>query len=471
MNRRSVVPRPPGETVPELNSSTIHRTAVSRTARTGKRGSDYSASRRLAVAGILSLFLVLLFALVAFLGARALNNNHDRGDLERPLRAASRSKKDPSSQVCKDRSYDDWRKLATEMASLPARAAIQRLEEDDPFGTRHFEERLTSEEQRLGRVLDFGEFKKLFGGACCGSDRITLPDRRRHDKSDYFRRGRPGTFLFFQHLRKAGGTHFCSLARANLPEQGVPKYYCMPDYKWSNFTGAGYLHHWNNAEIARRMKESGHRIAGNEWDNFDPSNHFDLPAVFATSFRRPLDRALSQFRFECIEDRGCKIKNVTKWWDRRKDLYNVYTITFADPPGPLRYKWLLEAYRDDGSSRQHAAKRADLIGRALDTVSRFDLVLVMEWLSYAGPQVRDVLGFKDTSVLTERVRPHIGQHQREDGQDTNALGASGITKASWDPKKYLDPVQYLTMSEDLALDFILTDAARRMFLERIACSD
>ena len=108
---------------------------------------------------------------------------------------------------------------------------------------------------------------------------------------------------------------------------------------------------------------------------------------------------------------------------------------------------------------------------ALDTVAKFHLVLVMEWLAYAPALVSSVLGFQDTSSMTTRVRPHIGQFKRNDGQEHNALGAAGITKASWDPKNYLSPAQYKVMSEDLALDEILTDAARRMFLERIVCGD
>lgn len=107
----------------------------------------------------------------------------------------------------------------------------------------------------------------------------------------------------------------------------------------------------------------------------------------------------------------------------------------------------------------------------MDTVAQFHLVLVMEWLAYAPSLVREVLGFVDTSALTERVRPHITQYERNDGQEKNQLGAAGIGKASWLPKDYLTTQQYKTMSEDLALDEILTDVARRFFLERVVCGD
>lgn len=228
---------------------------------------------------------------------------------------------------------------------------------------------------------------------------------------------------------------------------------------WSGNKNAGYLHSWSNHEIITRMASSGFRIAGNEWENFDVSRHFDLPAVFATSFRKPLDRALSQFRFECVEDRGCVIKDVHQWWGRRMDLWNVYTRTFADPaPGVKQY------FR--GS---HSQERRTLIATAMDTLSKFHIVLEMEYLAYAAPQVTSILGFDDLSALTTRVRPHITQAVRNDGQDKNNLGSASIAKASWVPKEYLDKEQYKRMSEDLALDEILTDVARRMFLERLVC--
>lgn len=171
---------------------------------------------------------------------------------------------------------------------------------------------------------------------------------------------------------------------------------------------------------------------------------------------------LEQFRFECIEDRGCRIKNLTKWWTKRTDLTNVYTWTFANE-GVRRVSI--------GTTKEDSMKRQNLVGKALDTVAKFNLVMVMEWLAYAPNHVRDVLGFQDTKTLTERVRPHIGQAKREDGQEHNSLGAAGIAKASWTPEEYLPPETYKVMSKNLALDEILTDAARRIFLERLVCSD
>ncbi|KAL7552582.1 hypothetical protein ACHAWF_015836 [Thalassiosira exigua] len=314
--------------------------------------------------------------------------------------------------------FERYSKIAQDLAALSPSGTLERLKRDDPFGTEKFDAALLERETTLGRVLTIDEIEQLF--PCPGDEeRITLPDFRVEQKARDFREEKKGTFLFFQHLRKAGGTNFCSLAEANLPRKAQPRYYCMPDMGWSGNKNAGYLHSWPNDEIIKRMASSGFRIAGNEWENFDPSRHFDLPAVFATSFRKPLDRALSQFRFECIEDRGCKIKDVHKWWEKRTDLYNIYVNMHT----PIQ-------------------------------------------------SILTVLPVQSKHLRTQLLGPELTlTAKREDGQDENKLGSASIKKASWVPEEYLDADQYKKMSEDLALDEILTQVARRMFLERLVCKD
>jgi len=405
-----------------------------------------------------------------------INGIQMRGEIQKPQQRRVRVD-DPfdNDAFSNKRNYYEWKKYAVHLAGMAPTDIVDILKQDDPFGVRTFEAQLLKTESEKGRFLSLEELQYIFpcptsggGGGDNGNDnsaaeRITLPDQRDHGKAEAFRNGTVPYFLFFQHLRKAGGTNFCSLAEHNLKKNELPIYYCMPDYHWNlQNRGAGYLARYDNKVIVQNMKEKGHKIAGNEWDPFDSDRFFYLPATFATSFRRPLDRALSQFRFECMEERGCKTKNVTKWWKKRRDLTNVYTWTFANE-GVRRVSI--------GNSPQDAYRRKELIGKALDAVAKFNLVMVMEWLAYAPTHVTQVLGFKDTRSLTERVRPHINQHKREDGQEHNDMGAAGIAKASWTPEDYLPPALYDQMSHDLALDEILTDAARRMFLERIVCND
>lgn len=63
--------------------------------------------------------------------------------------------------------------------------------------------------------------------------RLTLPDKIDHSVPDKFRNGDEGTWVLFQHLRKAGGTAFCDLSTKNLGKKAVPPYFCMPDNRGS----------------------------------------------------------------------------------------------------------------------------------------------------------------------------------------------------------------------------------------------
>jgi hypothetical protein len=103
----------------------------------------------------------------------------------------------------KKRTYKDWKQLAVQLARLPADELLQELRDKDPFGTRTFEEQLLQEETRLGRILQLPqEIRTLF--PCPDNDnRISYPDQRNLLQATNFRNGMPGTFLFFQHLRKA----------------------------------------------------------------------------------------------------------------------------------------------------------------------------------------------------------------------------------------------------------------------------
>lgn len=340
-----------------------------------------------------------------------------------------------STAVEKTGGYHYWRHIAVNLAKLPADQVLAELGHKDPFEMQAFEARLLRAESKKGSLLALPELKRLF--KCPPNEkRMTLPDARNQVTLKAFRKrddaNRPFTFLFFQHLRKAGGTTFCNLVGRNLPPGSVPPYFCMPDFQWrpQDTVCAGCLGRWETHEIVSRLQAEGHLMAGNEWDAFDPSRFLELPAVFATIFRRPLDRALSQFRFECIEDRGCEEKNVTKWWETEKDLRNVYTWTFTN----LNRLLNANVYR---SSRPSAGEiRGNLVGQALDTMSKFHLILVMEWLGYSEAQVESVLGFSNLALLTHRVRPHMALHARNDGQEVNQLGAGGVDLASWSPKEY-----------------------------------
>ena len=124
------------------------------------------------------------------------------------------------------------------------------------------------------------------------SNKLTYPDLINHNISVAFRAHMDGTYILFQHLRKAGGTAFCDLAQSNLERKAVPSYFCMPDNRGSLATPP-----WNDgAYLSNHMKKYGFRIAANEWDVFLSEMHQWPGAVLATTFRHPIDRWYSQYR-------------------------------------------------------------------------------------------------------------------------------------------------------------------------------
>jgi hypothetical protein len=170
------------------------------------------------------MFLLYSFVSLHFLSRNEMENPTSEKETIQKPGTQRQPRKLPTTNK---RHFLYWRDLAVKLAALPPDQVLTTLETQDPFGVRHFEEQLLQTEASKGAFLDLNELRGLFS---CPDDRITLPDQRDNDKAEAFRNGTLTHFLFFQHLRKAGGTNFCALAEHNLPKKQVPRYYCMPDY-------------------------------------------------------------------------------------------------------------------------------------------------------------------------------------------------------------------------------------------------
>ena len=184
---------------------------------------------------------------------------------------------------------------------------VSQLEQSDPFGTAKPESFVCPDKRNRVDSVEDGVKSPFYDS----------------ESTSAFKRGDKDAFIFYQHLRKAGGTGFCDLAKKNMGKEEIPKYYCMPDRKGSLSTPP-----WNKAEyLAKQLSSKGHRIASNEWDAWNAQNHnkHALPkAVFVTTFRHPLDRWYSQYRFEHLEhrdgsDKGAPRRTFIDYYDRQKD--------------------------------------------------------------------------------------------------------------------------------------------------------
>ena len=84
---------------------------------------------------------------------------------------------------------------------------------------------------KLYTLLNSDTYAYLLSLTYCPSaaDRIDYPRISNYNNLDAFKYNESGSFIFYQHLRKAGGTGFCDLAKSNLGAKHIPPYYCMPD--------------------------------------------------------------------------------------------------------------------------------------------------------------------------------------------------------------------------------------------------
>jgi hypothetical protein len=288
------------------------------------------------------------------------------------------------------------------------------------------------------------------------SQRIDFPNVANWDNVHNFRANVPGSIIFYQHLRKAGGTGFCDLAKNNLPKGSIPPYYCMPDNRGSLATPP-----WvNTSYLLNEMTKRGRRIAANEWDAFYEL-HSQIPnVVLATTIRHPIDRWYSQYRFEHLEHRDGSAPDAKRnpfrtWYNNNKGWTmgtNYYVKTFigsedAHPPSNTGdFYWTYHKF-------QKQPITWDLFVRSLRNFRRFHVILVTEWLDSSVPLIERVLGWK---TPPKQVLPHEVQAVR-------------ATKKSLAAKDILPPDDYAAVLKENVFDLLFFTIAKRIYLERLAC--
>lgn len=265
-----------------------------------------------------------------------------------------------------------------------------------------------------------------------------------------------GSFIFYQHVRKAGGTGFCDLARRNMKRAEVPPYYCMPDRRGSLVTPP----YDQTRHLADEMASKGYRVAANEWDVYYKRIGGLPGVVLATTLRDPLDRWYSQYRFEHLEHRdgSSAFDSIVPF----KDYYNghrgwaqgdnYYVKTFyGEPhahPEPRNndFYWSFHKYR---------FKKVpwEMFLSAIHNLRSFHLVLVLEWMSYFAPVIERELGWTKSA---RQVLPHESQNVR--GNKTSPSARQVLS--SYDLNFVLD----LNWQ-----DLLFYHLARRMALDKHFC--
>jgi hypothetical protein len=272
-----------------------------------------------------------------------------------------------------------------------------------------------------------------------------------------FRNGDPATWIFYQHLRKAGGTGFCQLATDNMGRSRIPPYYCMVDNRGSLATPP-----WNNSEYTvNALITRGFRITANEWDVFYESMFGWPGAVFATTIRDPIDRIFSQYRFEHLErrDGSTTQKRVTakQYYNQLKGWTmgaNYYIKTFEGSPDTK----IAQPKTGDFYWTYHKFNNREITWEmfvsALRNIMKFQVIFVTEWLDATSPIVLNhTLGW---TVPPKKVLPHEVQALRGNAKSITAEQA-------------IPPDDYNYLLLENALDLLFFRCVQRIYLERLKC--
>jgi hypothetical protein len=273
-----------------------------------------------------------------------------------------------------------------------------------------------------------------------------------------FVQGKSGSWIFYQHLRKAGGTGFCQLAKDNLGKNHVPPYYCMVDDRGSLATPP-----WNNPQyLSKIMQDRDFRMTSNEWDVFY-KEMFNWPgAIFATTIRDPIDRIYSQYRFEHLERRDGASAAAPRM--SAKDYYlsirgwtmgnNYYIKTFVGesdkiiaPAKTGDFYWTYHKYHNKKVTW-------NMFESAMQNIMKYHLIFVTEWLEPSSSVILNKsLGWK---VPPKQVLPHEQQAIR-------------LNKKSPPASELLPKEDYLFLLKDNILDLLFFRTVQRMYLERLKC--
>ncbi|EGB12907.1 hypothetical protein AURANDRAFT_60941 [Aureococcus anophagefferens] len=297
----------------------------------------------------------------------------------------------------------------------------------------------------------------------------TCPDRRLLSSSPRrnpsraaaanLKAAKPGAFVWFDHLSKAGGTSFCEFARRNLGIKRTPSYYCMPpDPKVPGPDGR--VGRWPGPQLKGYIERTKHAVVANEWDAFPApvlERDFRDAAVLMTIIRDPLDRLVSTHKFWGILNNPAKVKPELVPWLKRKNaaararpMRRDTTNDFLSQVGRDNFAtWKFASYaepRFDDCKGDKACAR-DALATALAVLEKFHVVVPTTWQAWAGPLYA---GFGWTRLEEVHV-VNIGKVQ------------------SSSSKKDLAPSDYAALREANVLDEVLWHWARRAFLERLRC--
>jgi hypothetical protein len=201
-------------------------------------------------------------------------------------------------------------------------------------------------------------------------------------------------------------------------------------------------------------------MVANEWDVIY-DRHFFIPnVVLATTFRHPIDRWYSQYRFEHLEHRdgstaASQPTPFPKWYDSSKSWTmgtNYYVSTFegtedgVEPKHKGDFYWTYHKFWNKPMTW-------DMFAKATLNIRRFHLILITEWLDSSSVLLNRVLGWH---VPPKQVLPHESQALRDTHRSVGARAS-------------LSEADYNRITEENIFDLLFFHIVKRIYLERLIC--
>jgi hypothetical protein len=271
-----------------------------------------------------------------------------------------------------------------ELARLPFLELKRRLYDEDIFQLKVLE---TSKQCPIPMLLS-------------NSSPIWFPSEQYVKRKKIVLNATNNLLLWYEHLSKAGGTSFCKLAQMNLKPKQVPPYYCMPR---DGTLPDGRVGLWSNGKLKSYLQQNPLiRIVSNEWQPFPPERWTMRDQLYlATTLRDPLDRLLSAYHFwGILHNPDTKNKpSFSEWLERKRKRSALKTPRDMDHAIHIgRYNFMVWKFSNgtmpqgrqsssngneipEGISRREEKVWIHPFTTAIRTLSKFDLVLILELMS------------------------------------------------------------------------------------------
>jgi len=350
---------------------------------------------------------------------------------------------------------------------------------------------------------------ELRKGQCpwSGDDLIEwLPERPLLKSSEWFRQDNGSSngdkagkhskvAVFYEHLSKAGGTSFCTMAKANMPREEIPKYYCMPSEPGMVDARVGS---WTREKLVDyfvdKPQTKNHRLVSNEWEPFNRDflelqmmsdldlaggNNGGVYLLFVTTIRNPINRLLSAYKFWGILNNPASEKpSIEEFLQRRGRRANRWKILSEDYAGNVgRYNFAtwkfsggklpvtnlqMDAERHLKSGAKSAATIREIentqkeqvwrqsFSVAVTLLAKFDLAIPMELFDEHHEPLQHLLGW------TNFEKSHVVNIGKVQNNDATTELHSEVYDVLWEANK---------------LDFVLYYWTCAIYLTRLNCAD